>query len=76
MSQFINLSRIVINKLHIVDVIKSQSKYTIRMSINNIDGCLMFSCGGVGSTPHTIEICEKTDKLDYDNITKFINDIK
>jgi hypothetical protein len=75
MLNFINLSSRVINKLHIVEIIKTPSKYYIRMSDLKINGCLMFGSGGVGGESHTIEICEKEYKQDYDIITNCIKNI-
>lgn len=75
MKSFIKLTSHVINKLHIVEIIKNQNKYSIYMSNNNISGFLIFGGGYVSSDYNKIEICEKHNKQDYDTITNFINNI-
>ena len=75
MKHFINLTSHVINKLHIIEIIKTPSKYSIYMINNTIDGFCLFSSGTIFSTYNIIEICEKKNKLDYDTITDLINKI-
>lgn len=75
MKLFINLTSIVINQLHIVEIVKKPSKYIIHMSNNKIDGVFVFGSGGLGSFPNTTEICEIKYKQDYDTITRFIEGI-
>lgn len=69
MSLFIHLSSRVINKLHIVEIIKNPSKYLIHMSS---DGCLIVGGGAVHSKSNIIEICKTKNRQDYDNITHWI----
>ena len=72
MKNFINLTSRIINKLHIIEIIKKPNKYEIHMSNNNIVGIWLFS-NGVLNTNHTIiEICNKKDKQDYEIITNLI----
>ena len=76
MKHFINLTSCVINKLHIIEIIKKPYKYNIHMSNNGIDGNLIFGSGGISSNNNIIEICEKNNKQDYDIITDLIKQIK
>lgn len=75
MKYFIKLTSRVINKLHIVDIQKIDNTYYINMNNNHIRGSMLFSFGAVSSTNDSIIIFEKTNKKDYDIITKFIEDI-
>ena len=72
MKNFINLTSIVINKLHIIEIIKKSNKYEIHMSSNNIDGFWLLSSGCLGTNYKIIEICNKKDKQDYETITNLI----
>jgi len=72
MKHFINLTSRVINKLHIIEIIKQPSKYEIHMSNNSINGIMLFSSGNLRTHINIIEICEKKDKQDYDTITDLI----
>ena len=76
MKHFINLSSCVLNKLHIVEILKRPSKYNIYMSNSSIDGTMIFSMGSISSKINIIEICEKTNKQDYDTITNLIKEIE
>lgn len=75
MSLFIHLSSRVINKLHIVEIIKNPSKYLIHMS-NSCDGYLIVGGGAVHSRSNIIEICKTKNRQDYDNITNWIKNKK
>jgi hypothetical protein len=75
MSHFIHLTSRVINKIHIVEIIKNPSKYLIHMS-NSIDGCLVVGGGAVHSKSNIIEICKTKNRQDYDNITHWIKNKK
>ena len=72
MKNFINLTSRVINKLHIIEIIKKSNKYEIHMSNNNIDGFWLFSSGCLGTNYKIIELCNKKDKQDYETITNLI----
>ena len=72
MKTFINLTSRVINKLHIIEIIKKPNKYEIHMSNNNIDGFWLFSSGWLHTNDKIIEICNKKDKQDYETITNLI----
>jgi hypothetical protein len=72
MKNFINLSTMVINKLHIIEIIKQPNLYRIHMSNSSIHGSFFFASGGLETNRNIIEICEKKDKQDYDTITDLI----
>ena len=76
MKHFINLTSHVINKLHIIEIVKKPSMYHIHMSNNGIDGLFLFSSGFVSSENNIIKVCEKKNKQDYDTITELIEKIK
>ena len=75
MKHFINLSSRVINKLHIIEIVKCPNLYVIHMSNSNIGGSLFFASGWLGTTDNIIEICEKKDKQDYGIITDLIKQL-
>lgn len=76
MKHFIHLSSRVINKLHIVEIMRQPNKYYIYMNNKEISG-LMFGWFGNLSTNHSIvQVCETKNKEDYDIITNFINNEK
>ena len=72
MKHFINLTSRVINKLHIVEIIKHPNRYEIYMSNNNIDCLVIFGSGGAQTIHNIIDICEIKNKQDYDTITDLI----
>ena len=61
MKHFINLTTCVLNKLHVVEIVKKPNMYHIYMTNNHIFGL--------------IEICEKEKKKDYTIITDWIRTI-
>ncbi len=74
MTHFINLTSRVINKLHVIEIIKKPNKYFINMSIKGFDGWNIISCGFISSNDtNIIEICETKNKQDYKTITEWIN---
>jgi hypothetical protein len=72
MNHFINLTSRVINKLHIVEIIKKPNTYYIYMSNSQLNGSFLFASGGIDTKHNIIKICEKNDKKDYDTITDLI----
>ena len=72
MKNFINLTSRVINKIHIIEIIKKPNKYQIHMTNNSIDGFFLFATGGLDTNHNIIEICNKKDKQDYETITDLI----
>jgi len=75
MNNFINLTSTVINKLHIIEIIKQPNKYKIYMSNNSVTGFLLFSNGVFNTNHNIIEICNKKNKEDYETITDLIKNI-
>jgi hypothetical protein len=73
MKHFINLSSCVINKLHIIEILKKPNKYYIYMNYHTVNGFSLFSVGSISTAHNVIEICEKNNKQDYDIITNWID---
>lgn len=76
MKHFINLSSRVINKLHIIDIVKQPNLYEIYMTNNSIGGFVFFSSGFIGTKHNVVEICKNKNKQDYDTITEFITSVQ
>ena len=72
MSKFINLSSCLLNKLHIVEIIKQPSKYRIYLTNSHFSGSIFFASGHMSSHNNIIEICEKKNEQDYKIITNWI----
>jgi hypothetical protein len=72
MKDFINLTSSVINKLHIIEIVKHPNKYYIHMSNKSINGFLFFYSGTLETNSNIIEICNQKDKQDYETITDLI----
>ena len=72
MSKFINLSSCLLNKLHIVEIIKQPSKYRIYLTNSHFSGSIFFASGHMSSTSNIIEICEEKNEQDYKIITNWI----
>ena len=65
MKHFINLTFTVLNKFHIVEIIKKPSKYFIHMS--------NYRNTAINSKCNIIEICETKNTQDYRKINDWIN---
>lgn len=65
MKHFINLTSTVINKFHIVEIVKKPSKYFIHMSNTELNA--------INSKSNIIEICETKNTQDYRKIYDWIN---
>jgi hypothetical protein len=72
MKYFVNLTSRVINKLHIIEIIKQPNMYKIHMSNNSINGFFLFSRGLLEVNDNIIEICKKKNTQDYETITELI----
>lgn len=71
MSHFIKLQAILINKLHIIQIIKQPKNiYHIHMTNNIMDG---FVIGDMFIEPTIIKIDETHNKIDYDTVSNFID---
>ena len=73
MKHFINLTGCVINKLHIIHIVKKPNKYCIHLASNSFSGQFLLSFGYITTYNTTLELCKTKDKADYDTITEFIN---
>jgi len=74
MKHFINLTTRVLNKLHIIGIVKHPNLYEIHMTNNSTIGSLLFGCGWLETNRNIIYLCEKKDKQDYDIITNLIRE--
>ena len=68
MKHFINLTSRVINKSHIIEIVKCPNLYVIHMTNSNIGGSLFFASGWLETNHSIIYLCEQ----DYDIITNLI----
>ena len=75
MSKFINLSSCLINKLHIVEIIKQPSKYRIYLTNSYFSGTIFLTSGHMSSYSNIIEICETNNPQDYKSITNWIKNM-
>ena len=76
MKHFINLTSRVINKLHIIEIVKQPNLYEIHMSNHFVNGFIFFASGVLESEQNIIKICKNKDKHDFDTITEFINPVQ
>lgn len=76
MTNFIKLSSMVINKLHITQIIQEQNKYHVFLTRQYNRGFMIWGSGAFTSQFTMIEICETKHKQDYNIITEFIEEIK
>ena len=72
MRAFIRLSSRVINKIHIIEIIKRPNKYEIHMTNYKLDSLFIMSSGTINTISNIIEVCELEDKEDYNIITELI----
>ena len=73
MKHFINLSSRVINKMHIIEIVKQPNLYEIHMSNHVVNGVIFFASGRLETEQNIIKICKNNDKHDFDTITEFIH---
>ena len=73
MNHFINLKSRVINKLHIVEIIKNPNLYEIHMDNRSTNGFGFWIFGYIKTSYTKIKICETEDKQDYETITELLN---
>ncbi len=69
---FLTLTTGRINKLHIVNIVKTIGNYSIVMTNPNLNGYVMLGSTGIDTKKEIIKICEKTNKEDYEIITELI----
>ena len=65
MKQFIKLTSLILNKSHIIAIIKQPNKYLIHMSNNRLFGEFVFGNGSVSTEQNIIEICKQNNNRDY-----------
>jgi hypothetical protein len=73
MSQFLKLSKIIINTNHIRNINILSSKYEIILSTPNISGYVFAGSGKFDLNFPTINVCEKESNEDYNVIKKWIS---
>jgi hypothetical protein len=73
MSNFIKLSTRLINKSHIIEIIRYENNYSIYTSYSSITGMMIYGSGYVRANTYVIEIHKETDKPDYDIITSIFD---
>jgi hypothetical protein len=72
MSQFLKLSKIIINTNHIRNINVLSSKYEIILSTPNISGYVLAGSGKFDLNFPTINVCEKENNEDYNTIKNWI----
>ena len=72
MSQFLKLSKIIINTNHIRNINILASKYEIKLSTPNISGYVISGSGKFDLNFPTINVCEKEDNEDYNIVKNWI----
>jgi hypothetical protein len=75
MKTFIHLSSVVINKLHVTEIVKKPGKYYIYVNNSNINGKFIFALGRITTVHNIVEICETKNKKDFNKVTDWINEI-
>ncbi len=75
MKQFINLTSFILNKSHIIAIIKQPNKYFIHMSNNRLYGVFVVGNGSVSTEQNIIEICEQNHNRDYNIITDLLKEL-
>jgi hypothetical protein len=72
MSQFLKLSKIIINTNHIRNINVLSSKYEIILSTPNISGYVLAGSGKFDLNFPTINVCEKESNEDYNIVKNWI----
>ena len=75
MKNFIKLTSLILNKSHIIEIIKQPNKYFIHMSNYRLYGELVIANGSVSTTQNIIEICEQNHNRDYNIITDVLKEL-
>ena len=76
MKHFIILTSRVINKLHIIEIIKQPNMYEIHMNKYHLDGYGVLGCGVVEAVNWIITICKNKNIKDYNIITNLLKQPK
>lgn len=72
MSQFLKLSKIIINTNHIRNINIKPSNYEIILSTPNISGYVLAGSGKFDLKFPTINVCEKESNEDYNTVKNWI----
>lgn len=76
MSKFLKFTNAVININKIAYIEAMTDSYKIGIDTSpQFSGFSVYGTGFVNSTPNYITVCKKKDPVDYNILTKFINDI-
>jgi hypothetical protein len=75
-TSFIKLTSVIINKAHIVEIVKKPTQYHIYMSNNVTDGCWILAFGIIKTHYNVIEICSVKQPIDFKKITEWIDTVE
>ena len=75
MTRFIRLTSIIVNTSKLIKIESYKNKYYMYMTNKNINGYVFLSFGSINSSDDIIEICKDKHPIDYQIITKWINQI-
>jgi len=74
MNHFIKLTSRVINKSHIVQIVKSPDTYHIHMiNCNRVDGFFVGIFGWIDTDVNSIEVSKEKHSVDYHILTEEMN---
>jgi hypothetical protein len=73
MNHFIHLTSRVINKLHIVEIVKTQNMYEIHLLNHKTNGAFLWGSGYIDTNSTIIKICQEKDKQDYKTLSVMID---
>lgn len=76
MTRFIKLTNMAINMSKIIKIESYSNKHYMYYNNNNIRGLFFISFGTINSSDNFIVICKDKTPIDYEIITKWINQIK
>ena len=72
---FLTLTTGRINRLNIINIVKTPGKYSIIMNKPDDNKYVMSVGGAIDSKKEIIKICEKNNKQDYKTVTDLINTV-
>ncbi len=76
MSQFLKLTKRIVNVNHIERIYIDTSKYHIYTTASSFSGLFFGVIGSITSCDDSITICQEKDPEDYKTITNWINQMK
>ena len=74
MSQFLKLSKNIINLSYVKRIDYNKEKIAIKLQEQTYDGFILFGSGFFGTNTYTINICAKEDSDDYNIVKKWIDE--